>query len=185
MTTTPFSTRDFLKLTAASTAALGVGTLPPSLQAADKKKIPIGLQLYSVRTRCEKDLPGTVAAVARMGYRAVEFAGYYGREAKTLRKLLDDHGLKCCGTHIGLDTLLGDNLPKTVEFNQALGNKFLIVPGLADKSTRTRQAWQETAVIRERRLSAAGECAEDCRSAQELGQVLAASRAWKPRPTGG
>jgi sugar phosphate isomerase/epimerase len=147
MTNTQLSKRDFLRLTAASAAAVAASTVVPPLHAADRKKIPVGLQLYSVRTECEKDLPGTVAAVAKMGYRAVEFAGYYGRDARTLRKLLDDHGLQCCGTHIGLETLLGDNLPKTVEFNRTLGNEFLIVPGLADKYTKTRQAWQETAAI--------------------------------------
>ena len=147
MTTTKLSKRDFLKLTAASAVAAGTSALTLPLQAAGRKKIPVGLQLYSVRNECEKDLPGTVAAVAKIGYQAVEFAGYYGRDAKTLRKLLDDHGLQCCGTHIGLETLLGDSLPKTLEFNQTLGNKFLIVPGLADQYTKTRQAWQGTAVI--------------------------------------
>ena len=147
MTTAKLSKRDFLKLTAASAVVAGTGALTNPLQAAGQKKIPIGLQLYSVRNECEKDLPGTVAAVAKMGYRAVEFAGYYGRDAKTLRKLLDEHGLKCCGTHIGLETLLGDNLPKTIEFNQTLGNKFLIVPGLGEKYTKSRQAWQDTAAL--------------------------------------
>jgi len=147
MTTAKLSKRDFLKLTAASAVVAGTGALTNPLQAAGQKKIPIGLQLYSVRNECEKDLPGTVAAVAKMGYRAVEFAGYYGRDAKTLRKLLDEHGLKCCGTHIGLEMLLGDNLPKTIEFNQTLGNKFLIVPGLGEKYTKSRQAWQDTAAL--------------------------------------
>ena len=147
MTNAHLSTRDFLKLTAASALAAGTGALTNPLQAAAQKKIPIGLQLYSVRNECEKDLPGTVAAVAKIGYRAVEFAGYYGRDAKTLRNLLDDHGLKCCGTHIGLETLLGDNLLKTIEFNRALGNLFLIVPGLGEQYTKTRTAWQNTAAI--------------------------------------
>ena len=142
------SKREFLKFsaTAMATAAAAM-SLPASLSAAagSKKKIPVGLQLYSVRNECEKDLPGTIAKVAKIGYKGVEFAGYYGRDAKTLRQLLDDNGLKCCGTHIGLETLLDDNLPKTIEFNQILGNKFLIVPGLAAKHTESRQAWQKTA----------------------------------------
>ena len=147
MTNPDLSKRDFLKLSATGAVAACASTHPLALLAAASKKIPIGLQLYSVRGECEKDLPGTVAAVAKMGYKAVEFAGYYGRDAKTLRKLLDDVGLKCCGTHIGLETLLGDNLPKTIEFNQTLGNKFLIVPGLAKQYTESRLAWQKTAVI--------------------------------------
>ena len=92
--------------------------------------IPIGLQLYSVRDDCEIDLPSVLKAVGGMGYDGVEFAGYYGRTASELRQMLDDNGLKCCGTHTGLETILGDELEKTIAFNQTLGNKFLIVPGL-------------------------------------------------------
>ncbi|MBM4019550.1 MAG: sugar phosphate isomerase/epimerase [Planctomycetes bacterium] len=105
-------------------------------------RIPVGLQLYSVRSECAKDLAGTVAAVARMGYKGVEFAGYYNKSAADLRKLLDENGLKCCGTHTGFDTLMGDNLAKTIEFNKTLGNKFLIVPGMQAK---TRQDWLDKA----------------------------------------
>jgi sugar phosphate isomerase/epimerase len=108
-------------------------------------QIPIALQLYSVREDCAKDLPGVLKAVAGMGYAGVEFAGYYGHTAEQLRAMLDDLGLKCCGTHIGIDTLLGDALPATAEFNQKLGNEFLIVPGLSHERTRSKEAWLETA----------------------------------------
>jgi sugar phosphate isomerase/epimerase len=108
-------------------------------------KIPIALQLYSVRNDCEKDLPGTLNAVVKMGYQGVEFAGYYDHSAKDLRKMLDDLGLKCCGTHIGLDTLLGNNLSKTIKFNKTLGNTNLIVPGLPEERTSSRKAWLDTA----------------------------------------
>ncbi|HNQ89751.1 MAG TPA: sugar phosphate isomerase/epimerase [Verrucomicrobiota bacterium] len=139
------SKRDFLRLSTGTLLACAAG-LPASCASAGKdKKIPVGLQLYSVREDCAKDLVKTVTAVARMGYRGVEFAGYHGRDAKTLRRLLDDVGVVCCGTHIGLDTLLGDNLPQTIEFNQTLGNRFLIVPGLDAKHTSSRQAWLNTA----------------------------------------
>ena len=150
MKTQSISRREFLKTSAATATAALAATTPGDLFAAGEyggNKIPFALQLYSVRNECAKDLDGTVTAVAKMGYKAVEFAGYHGRDAKTLRKLLDDVGLKCCGTHIGLDTLLGDNLPKTVEFNQTLGNKFLIVPSLPGKYTKTRQGWQEAADV--------------------------------------
>jgi sugar phosphate isomerase/epimerase len=150
MKTQSISRRVFLKKSAASAGAVLAAANPAALIAAEShggNKIPFGLQLYSVRNECGKDLDGTVAAVAKMGYKAVEFAGYHGRDAKALRKLLDDVGLNCCGTHIALDTLLGDNLPKTVEFNHTLGNKFLIVPSLAPKYTKTRQGWQEAADV--------------------------------------
>ena len=110
-------------------------------------RIPIALQLYSVRENCAKDLPGTLKAVAKMGYEGVEFAGYHGRSAAELRQMLDDLGLKCAGTHLGLETLLGDELAKTVAFNRAIGNKFLIVPGLAEQYRNSRAAWRKTADI--------------------------------------
>lgn len=111
------------------------------------KKIPIALQLYSVREECEKDFMGTVKAVSEMGYDGVEFAGYYNYSAKELKKILEDLNLKVAGTHIGIDTLLGDELEKTVEFNATLGNKFLIVPALPPEYTRTKEDWLKVAEL--------------------------------------
>jgi len=109
--------------------------------------IPIALQLYSVRKDCERDLPGTLEAVAKMGYEGVEFAGYYGRLAEELRAMLDDLGLAVAGTHIQLNTLLGDRLKETVAFNRTLGNRFLIVPGLPEQYRSSRKAWLEAAQV--------------------------------------
>jgi len=110
-------------------------------------RIPIALQLYSVRKDCEQDLPGTLEAVAKMGYEGVEFAGYYGRSAKELRAMLDDLRLVVVGTHTRLDTLLGDKLAETIAFNRTLGNRFLIAPSLPEERRSSRQAWLETAKL--------------------------------------
>lgn len=97
-------------------------------------KVPIGLQLFSVRGECEKDLPGALAAVGKIGYEGVEPWGYggdklewMGHSAQNVRKMLDDNGLKCCGIHLQTKALQGDNLQRTVELNRILGNRFLIV----------------------------------------------------------
>ncbi len=131
------SRRGFLKTAALGAAALQFGL--PALLAADKK-IPIGLQLYSVRKDCEKDLPKVLETVAKIGYKGVEFAGYYGRKATELRKMLDDNGLVCCGTHTPLDTIKPENLEATIEFNKTIGNKNLIVPYMDPK---TKEGWLE------------------------------------------
>jgi sugar phosphate isomerase/epimerase len=110
-----------------------------------KHVLPVGVQLYSVRTDCAKDLPGTIAAVAKMGYQGVEFAGYYDYKAAELRKMLDDNGLRCCGTHTSMDTLSDENLAGTIEFNQTLGNKYLIVPYLDPQAADLRDAWLKIA----------------------------------------
>ncbi|HZK80136.1 MAG TPA: sugar phosphate isomerase/epimerase [Humisphaera sp.] len=134
--------RDVLRMAALATAAMAM----PSLVRADepKKKIPIGLELYSVRTLIPKNFTGTIEAIGKMGYQGVEFAGYHGWDSKPkeLRKLLDDNGLKCCGTHTGLGTLEGDNLKKTAELHQTLGNKFLICPYM---SVKDAAGWVEMA----------------------------------------
>jgi sugar phosphate isomerase/epimerase len=118
-----------------------------SLKASlsSKRPIPVGVQLYSVRRDCAKDLPGTIAAVAKMGYQGAEFAGYYNYKAPDLRKMLDDNGLKCCGTHTAMDTLSDANLTATIEFNQILGNKYLIVPYLSFQGPNARDEWLKTA----------------------------------------
>ncbi len=108
-------------------------------------KIPVGLQLYSVREDCAKDPAGVIAQVAKMGYAGVEFAGYHGRSAEELRKMLDDNGLKCCGTHTGIQTVQDDQLQATIEFALTLGNPYLIVPGLPEPWRNSRDAWLRTA----------------------------------------
>jgi sugar phosphate isomerase/epimerase len=108
-------------------------------------RIPIALQLYSVREDAARDLQGVLAAVANMGYEGIEFAGYYGHDARTIRGWLDAYGLKVAGAHVGLETLLGDELAPTVEFHQILGNTTLIVPGLAEQWRTSRTAWLKTA----------------------------------------
>src|SRR5579864_357044 len=121
--TTLTSRRQALRLGAL--AAVSVA-FPSLTRAADPaKKIPIGLELYSVRNQLPKDFTGTIEAIGKMGYQGVEFAGYFGwdKKPKELRKLLDDNRLKCCGTHTALPTLQGDNLKKTIELHKILGNK--------------------------------------------------------------
>ncbi len=132
--------REFIGTVGAAGLALGVA---PLAHAAASQKIPVGLQLYSVREQCKKDLPGTLAAVAKIGYKGVEFAGYHGRKAAELRKLLDDNGLVACGTHTPYESVKPDKLEETIEFNRTLGNKFLIVPWMNE--AKTKQEWLDRA----------------------------------------
>lgn len=139
------SRRGFLATTAsaAALAVAGTGCMKENQSASTAKggKIPIGLQLYSVRSECAKDLPGTIAKVAKMGYQGVEFAGYYDYKARDLRKLLDDNHLVCCGTHTAWETLADDKLAETIEFNKILGNKYLICPWLQPNDANPRDTW--------------------------------------------
>ena len=94
--------------------------------ARQAKKIPVGLELYSVRTEYGRDLSGTVTRVAKMGYEVVEFwAPYYDwttAQAKDVRKLLDDLGIKCHSTHNSGTAVTPEGLKKAIELNQIIGS---------------------------------------------------------------
>src|SRR5262249_36517226 len=137
--------REFLRRSVVGLAGLGVcASLPGMAEASSSKKIPLGVQLYSLRDQCKTDLPGMLTAASKIGYKGVEFAGYHGRSAKELRKLLDDNGLVACGTHTPYESVLPDKLKETIEFNRTIGNKFLIVPWMTGKS---KQEWLDKAKL--------------------------------------
>lgn len=124
--TQPINRRAFLKASAAIAAST---LLPASLTAAPRKwkNIPVATQAWCVRKQMAADIPGTLSAVAKLGYQGIELENYFGRSAQEWKKWLDDSHLKACGTHITLDTMLGDRLKETVEFNQTIGNRNLVV----------------------------------------------------------
>ncbi|MBQ6341310.1 MAG: TIM barrel protein [Kiritimatiellae bacterium] len=114
-------------------------------------KAQVALQLYSIRTYIggKKDKSGkefvkgkgmaqALKDVAALGYKGVEFAGYYNHTPEELKAMLADAGLVVCGTHVsndkyGFDTKAGtfnpDVLKKTCEFELAYGNSLIICPG--------------------------------------------------------
>lgn len=123
-------------LTAAAAGAL-VSALPVGVFAADKpKEIPIGVQLYSLRGDCDKDIDAVLKKVSEMGFAGVEFYGNsyfkYKGKAKELRKKLDDLNLKSEGIHAATSALKGDGLKEAIEVSKILGTRFLIVPGDGD-----------------------------------------------------
>ncbi len=108
-------------------------------------RIPIGLELYSVRHDLEKDALGTLKAVAEMGYEGVEFAGPPKHEAAEIKAMLDETGLKICGWHTPFNMVQDDALEQTIEFNKTIGNPFIIVPGIPGHLVDTREKWIEMA----------------------------------------
>jgi sugar phosphate isomerase/epimerase len=116
------SRRSFLGLAAASplASALGAGN-----------RIPVGLELYSVRQQLAKDLPGTLRGVAAMGYKLVEFfAPYYAwtpGEARRVRSELDSLGVVCHSTHNELKSFTTEGIGKAIELNQILGTWYVVL----------------------------------------------------------
>lgn len=87
-----------------------------------------GLQLYSVRDFTEKDLAFTLEQVAKIGYKYVEFAGFFGHSAEEVKDMLEKNGLMVSGTHSGLADLEND-FAGTVKYHHTIGNTNYIIPG--------------------------------------------------------
>jgi sugar phosphate isomerase/epimerase len=108
-----------------------VAVAPLALRAGATGSIPIGLELYSVRDSLQKDLLGTVKAVAKMGYQCVEFyAPYYGwalEYARQVRNELDNLGLRCFSTHNDLAAFSPDGIDKAIELNKLLGASYIVL----------------------------------------------------------
>ena len=115
-------------------------------------RIPVALQLYTVRDEAAKDFVGTLRRVAAMGYAGVELAGTTGGlSAKELKKVLDDLGLRCAGGHVGLDVLERD-VSAIVDDYLTLGSRYVTVPWTPEEMRASEAACKALA----RRLSAVG-----------------------------
>jgi sugar phosphate isomerase/epimerase len=114
------SRRAFVALSATTPVALAAG-----------KRVPVGLELFSVRDALMQDLTGTVRAVAKMGYEVVEFyAPYFSwtpAYARDVRKLMDDLGIRCNSTHNNPASFTAEGLPKAIELNQIIGSRNIIM----------------------------------------------------------
>lgn len=93
----------------------------------EKKHMEYGLQLFSVRDAMEKDVEGTLKAVAQIGYKSVEFAGLFGNSPEQVRAWLDDCGLICTGTHTQFADLEND-YEGIVDLHRTLGCNTIIIP---------------------------------------------------------
>jgi sugar phosphate isomerase/epimerase len=117
-----FTRRAFLAAAAAGTIA----------SAAEKfKRVPVGLELFSVRDDLNKDLLGTVRRVGQMGYEGVEFYSPYfdwtPEQAKEVRKVMNEVNLKCWSTHNGAKSFDPANIQKAIDLNGILGSKMLVM----------------------------------------------------------
>ncbi len=92
-----------------------------------------GLQLYSLRDITKEDLKGALAQTAKIGYKGVEFAGFFGHTAAEVAAWLGEDSLTVTGTHTGWKEV-AEHFEETVAYHKEIGNKNIIVPG-ADLTT--------------------------------------------------
>lgn len=93
-----------------------------------------GIQMYSVRDVAQKDLKAALKTVAEIGYNSVEFAGFFGNDAETVRSWLEEYGLEVSSTHTNPEELRPNVIDETIRYHKALGNRNIVLPGV-DYST--------------------------------------------------
>jgi sugar phosphate isomerase/epimerase len=124
----------------AAIAAAGAGRLLAQSNRIER----LGMQLYTVRDAMAKDFDGTLARVAALGYKEVEFAGYFDKTPQQVKAALVKHGLTSPSTHVGYD-LLGDRFPGVIEASRVIGHRFIVNPWIDESIRNQPGAWKRAA----------------------------------------
>lgn len=105
----------------------------------------IACQLYTLRALAQEDFAGTVAAVKRIGFDAVELAGYGNlRSAADVRKVLDDLGMCVVATHTSIEAL-ERHLERVLEENHVLGSRTVVLSFLPEHRRADADGWRASA----------------------------------------
>lgn len=129
------SRRRFIKLSAVTMA---LATLPNGLlfAAGDSPKTAIGLQLYTLRDMMAVSLPATLKLAAAVGYKELEFAGYFDHQPKEIKTILQGEGLTAPSAHI----MLGEfdkGVNGVIDHALQMGHQYIVIPYLTEEQRGT------------------------------------------------
>jgi len=99
---------------------------------------PLGIQLYTLRGRMADGVEATLDLVANIGYREVEFAGYFGRTPAQIRSALRASGLSAPSAHVSLEAVEQE---ATLAAAAEIGHHWLVVPSLPANVRQTLNDW--------------------------------------------
>ena len=148
--------RTFVKVLGAGTAGVALGCSPKTMNGSSgsRKLDRIGIQLYTMRNDMEKDFEGTLSKIAGIGYKEVEFAGYFGHSPADVRAILNRLNLTAPSAH-GPLSMLTDNWQKTIDDAKVMGHEYLIVAYLNDDQRKSLDDYRRHADL----FNSAGETA--------------------------
>jgi sugar phosphate isomerase/epimerase len=127
-----------------STIAAGVlASFPSSASAATHQIAKVGVQLYTVRDLMKSDFAGTIGKVASVGYKEVEFAGYFDHSPAEVRSILEKNGLAAPSSHVSYE-IVEKQWPKTIEAAHAVGQSFIVCPFIEKTKRNSADAWKST-----------------------------------------
>ena len=135
--------REFLEIMGA--VGVGVACSGARRTAHCARLDKVGLQLYTVRDKMKEDFEGTLARVAQIGYKEVEFAGYFNHTPADVKAILDRHGLSAPSTHIALGDM--DEWKKALDTAKAIGHDYIVVPWIPEEKRKTLDDWKSGAAV--------------------------------------
>jgi len=132
---------------AAATALMSRMTWAATAHKVEK----IGLELYTVRGALDKDFEGTIARVAKAGYKEVELAQFFAHlpefspSPKRAREILDANGLAAPASHVPYSTLSPQNWPRVIETSKVLGHSYIVNPSIDRDVLKQADGWKRAA----------------------------------------
>jgi sugar phosphate isomerase/epimerase len=138
-----------------TSVAAALAASRPARTAETHRIERVGLQLYTVRDLMKTDFEGTIAKVAQIGYKEMEFAGYFGKSPQDVRKILDANKLNAPSSHVDYP-VVEKKWPETLETAQVIGHKFIVCPWIEEKQRKEADGWKRAAEL----FNRAGEAAQ-------------------------
>lgn len=134
--------RGFLGAAAAVTAAtVGAGAAP-----ARTRIERVGIQLYTVRRELAADPDGTLARVAAIGFREVEFAGYPSGGPAAVKALVERHGLAAPSAHVGFASArVPEAWARVLSDAAAVGHRYVVVASVPSSARASLEDWRRIA----------------------------------------
>lgn len=137
--------RKFLTTLGGAALVLAGSKRLPALVGGESRKLKrVGLQLYTVRDAMQKDVPGTLARVAQIGYKEVEFAGYFGHSPTEIRELVKKNGLTAPSSHVAYPES-DDAWKKTVDDAKTAGHQYVTIAWTPEDKRTGPDAWKRIA----------------------------------------
>ena len=153
------SRREFVTKVLGGIGLAGLLLKSEKVTAKSSRRIDsIGLQLYTVRQELERDFESTLRKVAAIGYREVEFAGYYNRTPSQVKQTLKNAGLSSPSSHLSRQAI-AHHLGNAIESAKVIGHRYLVLGYLEPEERKSLDDYKELADL----LNRAG---EDCRKAK-------------------
>src|SRR5437773_12398419 len=125
--------REFVQTMAGAGLAIACTGSSRAPRAARLDKV--GIQLYTVRDQMKADFEGTLAHIAQIGYKEVEFAGYFNNSPAAVKAILDRHGLSSPSTHVPFQS--DDQWKAALDAAKTIGHEYIVMPWIPEERRKT------------------------------------------------